>query len=374
MTSVLEGLFANTFWSAAIKVVAAFALLVVNTLILVWFERRVVAFMQNRIGPNRAGPFGILQTLADGLKLFFKEQITPRKVELGIYLMAPMAAMVPAFLIFLVIPFGAPITIGETTVTLQGTDLNVGLLFILAMSSLAVYSIVLAGWSSGSKYPLLGGVRATAQMISYEAAMGLAVVPVVVLAAVTLGEGGVGAMSLARIVELQQGSFRWLIPGWFVFWLLPSFLIFFASAVAETNRAPFDLVEAESEIVGGYHTEYSGIRFALFFLAEYVNMFNVSAIAVTLFFGGWLGPDLGLPSGLAWVMPTFWFFLKTYALLFVFVWLRATLPRLRYDQLMSFGWKVMIPLSIGWLVLFSVVMALNTFGWPIDVPEWFPWA
>ncbi|MEX2419928.1 MAG: NADH-quinone oxidoreductase subunit NuoH [Acidimicrobiia bacterium] len=374
MTSFLEGLFANVFWSAAIKVVLAFGLLVVNTLLLVWFERRVVAFMQNRIGPNRAGPFGILQTLADGLKLFFKEQITPRKVELGMYLLAPMAALLPSFLIFLVIPFGAPITIGETTVTLQGTDLNVGLLFILAMSSLAVYSIVLAGWASGSKYPLLGGVRATAQMISYEAAMGLALVPVVVLAAVNLGEGGVGSMSLATIVELQQGSFRGLIPGWFVFWLLPSFLIFFVAAVAETNRAPFDLVEAESEIVGGYHTEYSGIRFALFFLAEYVNMFNVSAIAVTLFLGGWLGPDLGLPSGLAWIMPIFWFFAKTYALLFVFVWLRATLPRMRYDQLMSFGWKRMIPFSIGWLVLFSLVMALDNFGWPIEVPEWFPWA
>jgi NADH-quinone oxidoreductase subunit H len=374
MTSFLEGLFENVFWSAAIKVVLAFGLLVVNTLLLVWFERRVVAFMQNRIGPNRAGPFGILQTLADGLKLFFKEQITPRKVELGMYLLAPMAALLPAFLIFLVIPFGAPITIGETTVTLQGTDLNVGLLFILAMSSLAVYSIVLAGWASGSKYPLLGGVRATAQMISYEAAMGLALVPVVVLAAVNLGEGGVGSMSLARIVELQQGSFRGLIPGWFVFWLLPSFLLFMVAAVAETNRAPFDLVEAESEIVGGYHTEYSGIRFALFFLAEYVNMFNVSAIAVTLFLGGWLGPDLGLPSGLAWIMPIFWFFAKTYALLFVFVWLRATLPRMRYDQLMSFGWKRMIPFSIGWLVLFSLVMALDNFGWPIEVPEWLPWA
>ncbi|MEX0826063.1 MAG: NADH-quinone oxidoreductase subunit NuoH [Acidimicrobiia bacterium] len=374
MTSFLDGLFENVFWSAAIKVVVAFGLLVVNTLLLVWFERRVVAFMQNRIGPNRAGPFGILQTLADGLKLFFKEQITPRKVELGMYLLAPMAALLPAFLIFLVVPFGAPITIGETTVTLQGTDLNVGLLFILAMSSLAVYSIVLAGWASGSKYPLLGGVRATAQMISYEAAMGLALVPVVVLAAVNLGEGGVGSMSLATIVELQQGSFRGLIPGWFVFWLLPSFLIFLVAGVAETNRAPFDLVEAESEIVGGYHTEYSGIRFALFFLAEYVNMFNVSAIAVTLFLGGWLGPDLGLPSGLAWVMPIFWFFAKTYALLFVFVWLRATLPRMRYDQLMSFGWKRMIPFSIGWLVLFSLVMALDNFGWPVEVPEWFPWA
>lgn len=363
---LLESIFANTFWSAAIKVAVAFALLLVNTLLLIWFERRVVAFMQNRIGPNRAGPFGILQTLADGIKLFFKEHITPRKVELGLYVAAPVAAMVPALLIFMVVPIGRPFVIGDTLVTLQATDLNVALLFILAMSSMAVYSIVLAGWASGSKYPLLGGVRATAQMISYEAAMGLALVPVVLFASVQIGGGsiGVGTMSLSRIVELQQGSFRGLIPGWFVFWLLPSFIIFFIAAVAETNRAPFDLVEAESEIVGGYHTEYSGIRFALFFLAEYINMFNVSAIAVTVFFGGWLGPDFGLPPAIAWVMPILWFFLKVYALLFVFVWLRATLPRLRYDQLMTLGWKRLIPASMAWLALFALVQAWRTFGAP----------
>ena len=362
----LESLFASAFWSSLIKVVAAFGLLLVNTLILIWFERRIVAFMQNRIGPNRAGPFGILQTLADGIKLFFKEHITPRKVELGMYIAAPIAAMIPAFLIFLVIPIGRPFVIGETLVTMQAADLNVALLFILAMSSMAVYSIVLAGWASGSKYPLLGGVRATAQMISYEAAMGLALVPVVLFASVQIAGGplGVGTMSLSRIVELQQGSFRGLIPGWFVFWLLPSFVIFFIAAVAETNRAPFDLVEAESEIVGGYHTEYSGIRFALFFLAEYINMFNVSAIAVTLFFGGWLGPDFGLPAWIAWVMPMIWFLGKTYALLFVFVWLRATLPRFRYDQLMTFGWKRLIPFSIAWIMLFALVQAWQTFGAP----------
>ena len=366
MSGLLETVFENPLLSAIVKVVAAFAILLVNTLILVWFERRVVAFMQNRIGPNRAGPFGILQTLADGMKLFFKEQITPRKVELGMYLAAPIAAMIPAFLIFLVIPIGAPFFVGDTQVTLAATDLNVGLLFVLAMSSLAVYSIVLAGWASGSKYPLLGGVRATAQMISYEAAMGLALVPVVLFASVQIGAGdiGIGTLSLSRIVELQQGSFRGFIPGWFVFWLLPSFAIFFIAAVAETNRAPFDLVEAESEIVGGYHTEYSGIRFALFFLAEYINMFNVSAVAVTVFFGGWLGPDFGLPSAIAWVMPIFWFFLKVYALLFVFVWLRATLPRMRYDQLMTLGWKRLIPYSLAWLVLFAVVQAVRSFGWP----------
>jgi NADH-quinone oxidoreductase subunit H len=366
MSGLLETIFDNVFLAAGVKVLLAFVILVVNTLLLVWFERRVVAFMQNRIGPNRAGPFGILQTFADGMKLFFKEQITPRKVELGLYLAAPIAAMIPAFLIFLVIPIGKPFMIGDTVVTLQGTDLNVGLLFILAMSSLAVYSIVLAGWASGSKYPLLGGVRATAQMISYEAAMGLALVPVVLFASVQIADGsiGIGTMSLSRIVELQQGSFRGFIPGWFIFWLLPSFIIFAIAAVAETNRAPFDLVEAESEIVGGYHTEYSGIRFALFFLAEYINMFNVSAIAVTVFLGGWLGPDFGLPSWIAWVMPVFWFFLKVYALLFVFVWLRATLPRMRYDQLMNLGWKRLIPASLAWLILFTIVQAFRTFGAP----------
>jgi NADH-quinone oxidoreductase subunit H len=366
MSGLLETIFENALLSAVAKVLVAFAILMLNALLLVWFERRVVSFMQNRIGPNRAGPFGVLQTLADGLKLLFKEQITPRKVELGIYLAAPLMAMVPAFLIFLVIPIGAPFFVGDTQVTLAVTDLNVALLFILAMSSLAVYSIVLAGWASGSKYPLLGGVRATAQMISYEAAMGLALVPVIIYASVRIGQGatGIGTLSLSRIVELQQGSLYGPIPNWFIFPLILSFVIFWVAAVAETNRAPFDLVEAESEIVGGYHTEYSGFRFAMFFLAEYINMLNVSAIAVTLFFGGWLGPDFGLPSWIAWAMPIFWFFLKVYALMFLFVWLRATLPRMRYDQLMTLGWKRLIPFSIFWLVVFAGVQAFRTFGAP----------
>ena len=379
MTKFLETLFTTPLWSGLIKAGIAFGLLMMTALVLVWFERRVVAFMQNRIGPNRAGPFGILQTLADGLKLLFKEGIRPRKVEVAMYLAAPVAAMVPAFLIFMVIPIGAPVTIGETTVTLQGADLNVALLFVLAMSSLAVYSVVLAGWSSGSKYPLLGGVRATAQMISYEAAMGLALVPVVLLASALLagGDAGLGTMSFSTLVHLQEGSFGGgasflpafvndalrLVPGWFVFWLLPSFLIFFVAAIAETNRAPFDLVEAESEIVGGYHTEYSGFRFAMFFLAEYINMFNISAIAVTLFFGGWLGPGADLPY-IGWAVPVFWFLAKTYALLFVLVWVRATLPRFRYDQLMSLGWKRLIPFSLAWLMLFALVRAWQSFGLP----------
>ena len=364
-------LWGGVLWAAIVKVVVAFVLLLLIVLLMVWVERKIVADMQNRIGPNRAGPFGILQTLADGMKLFFKESLTPRKVELGMYLAAPIAAMVPAMLIFIVIPIGRPFRIlnetgASTTVTLQPLDLNVALLFILAMSSVAVYAIVLAGWASGSKYPLLGGVRATAQMISYEAAMGLALVPVILLASAQIGDGsgGLGAMSMSTIVELQQGSFRGPIPAWFIFWLLPSFVIFFIAAVAETNRAPFDLVEAEQEIVGGYHTEYSGIRFALFFLAEYLSIFNMSAIAVTVFFGGWLGPDFGLPGWIAWVMPIAWFLLKTFVLVFLFIWIRATLPRLRYDQLMQLGWKRMIPASLAWLVLFALVTAFRRFGAP----------
>ncbi|MFH2073603.1 MAG: complex I subunit 1 family protein [Actinomycetota bacterium] len=377
MTGFLERLFASLFWSAVIKVVFVFVFLLVVVLLLVWIERKLVADMQNRLGPMRAGPFGVLQTVADGLKLFIKESVIPAKVELGVYLAAPVLAMVPAFLIFLVIPIRGPITIGGTEVTMQGMDLNVGVLYILAMSSLAVYAIVLAGWSSGSKYPLLGGVRATAQMISYEAAMGLSLVPVVLLASHQIGAGsiGMGTMSLSKIVELQSGSFRDLftigdtvvgVPGWFVFWLIPSFIIFMIAAVAEANRAPFDLVEAETEIVGGFHTEYSGIRFALFFLAEYINMFNLSAIAVTLFFGGWLGPTFPgvLPGFLPALMPIFWYMLKTFVLLFGFIWLRATLPRLRYDQLMDLGWKRLIPASIAWLVLFTVVTAWKAWGVP----------
>jgi NADH-quinone oxidoreductase subunit H len=269
------------------------------------------------------------------------------------------------------------VTVGDTSVTLQAMDLNVGVLYILAMSSLAVYAVVLAGWASGSKYPLIGGVRATAQMISYEAAMGLSLVPVVLFASSRLaGESfGLGTMSLSTIVEVQQGSFRELfsigdtvvgIPAWFLFWLLPSFAIFMIAAVAESNRAPFDLAEAETEIVGGYHTEYSGFRFALFFLAEYINMFNLSAIATTLFLGGWLGPtfDGVLPGFLSALMPLVWFLVKTFALVFLFIWLRATLPRLRYDQLMDLGWKRLIPASLMWLVLFTAVTAWRTWGAP----------
>ncbi len=345
------------FIEAAIKVVAAFALLLVNTLLLVWAERKIVADMQNRIGPNRAGPFGVLQTFADGMKLFFKEHVTPRKVELGMYLAAPLAAVIPALLIFTVIPIGRPFHLGSRLIELQGTDLNIGLLFILAMSSVAVYAVVMAGWASGSKYPLLGGIRATAQAISYEAAMGLALVPVVVFA---------GTLSLSGFVAQQAGGYGAFLPRWNLFPVFPSFLLFFIAAVAETNRAPFDLVEAESEIVGGYHTEYSGIRFAMFFLAEYINMFNIGAIVATLFLGGWNGPVFAgvLPAFLSGLMPVVWFMAKAWAILFVFIWIRASLPRMRYDQLMSFGWKRLIPASLVWLVASTVAVAVRRFGLP----------
>jgi NADH-quinone oxidoreductase subunit H len=346
-----------------LRVIIVFVLLMVATIINVWAERKILADMQSRIGPTRAGPWGILQTVADGLKLFFKESITPRKVELGMYLLAPFLAVVPAFLIFMTVPFGAPFTIGGEEVILQGADLNIGLLFILAMSSLAVYAVVLAGWSSGSKYPLIGGVRATAQAISYEAAMGLSMVAVVMFTA-TQGEGG--TLSLSEIVARQAGTWGGIVPRWNAFPQIVAFVIFMVAIVAETNRAPFDLVEAEQEIVGGFHTEYSGMRFAMFFLAEYVNIFSMSAIAVTLFLGGWNGPtwEGTLPAFVSAILPTVWFLVKTYAVVFVFFWLRSTLPRLRYDQLMSLGWKRLIPAALAWIVVSSIAIGVRQFGLP----------
>lgn len=341
------------FWLAALKVLIAFGFLFSIVLVLVWAERRLVARMQNRIGPNRAGPAGMLQTLADGLKLMFKESIDPRRAELGIYLAAPVLALIPALLIFLIIPIGAPITIGDTTYDLQVTDLNIAVLYFLAMSSIAVYAIALAGWSSGSKYPLLGSVRAAAQMISYEAALGLALVPVILYNRTT---------SLADIVAAQGGTFFGIFPAWNIV-LIPSFIVFLIAGFAETNRAPFDLVEAEQELVGGYHTEYSGFRFALFFLAEYINLFNISALTVVFFLGGWHGPVFG-PTFLQYLLPIFWFLLKTAAVIFLFIWARASLPRMRYDQLMEFGWKRLIPLSLVWIMVVMVAVGLRRFGLP----------
>lgn len=345
------------------RVLMAFVLLLLLTVINVWAERKVVADFQNRLGPMRAGPFGMFQTLADAMKLLFKESIVPRQAEVGIYLAAPFLAVIPAFLIFLNVPWGRPFTIGERQIALQGVDLNVGLLFVLAFSSMAVYAVVLAGWSSGSKYPLLGGIRATAQAISYEAAMGLAMVSVVMFSA-TQGEGG--SLMLSELVARQAGTWAGFIPRWNIIPLFVAFVIFFISIVAETNRAPFDLVEAEQELVGGFHTEYSGMRFAMFFLAEYINIFSMSALATTLFLGGWNGPtwDGVLPAFISGILPTVWFLLKTYVLVFIFFWIRATLPRLRYDQLMQLGWKRMIPGALLWLVLSTVVIGFRQFGAP----------
>jgi NADH-quinone oxidoreductase subunit H len=343
----------SVFIEAAIRVVIIFVFLLVTVLLLIWVERKFVSDLQNRVGPDRAGPWGILQSLADGVKSFFKESIRPTKAEFWIYAAAPIAALLPALLIFMVIPVGRPITIGDTEYALVGADLNIGLLYVLALSSMAVYAVALAGWSSGSKYPLLGSVRASAQMISYEAAMGLALVPVVMFA---------GTTSMVGIVEAQQGTFGGFFPAWNII-LVPSFVIFLISGFAETNRAPFDLVEAESEIVGGYHTEYSGLGFALFFLAEYINVFNISALTAVLFLGGWAGPTFG-PAWLETILPIGWFLIKTWAIVLLFVWVRATLPRMRYDQLMSFGWKRLIPVSLVWIILVALSLGVREFGMP----------
>jgi NADH-quinone oxidoreductase subunit H len=319
-----------------LKVLAIFAMLPLITLITIWAERKIVARMQQRIGPNRVGPFGLLQSLADGIKLFLKEDIRPRAADRWVYVLAPIMSMVPAFLAMSVIPFGPAVHIGGRVTPLQLTDLPVGVLFILAMSSLGVYGIVLAGWSSGSAYPLLGALRSSAQMISYEVAMGLSLVGVFLYA---------GTLSTSEIVAAQQSR-------WFVITLAPSFLIYCVSAVGETNRAPFDLPEAESELVAGFHTEYSSAKFALFFLAEYINMVTVSALATTLFLGGWRPPPIPVVSHFDnGVWPLVWFFLKVSLFLFGFIWLRGTLPRFRYDQFMRLGWKRLVPAALGWLLV-----------------------
>ena len=337
----------GTLWDVVIllvKVVAIFAFLMVSVMLTVWLERRVVAFMQTRVGPNRVGPFGVLQTLADGIKLFFKEDVRPSNADRVLYGLAPVVMMVPAFLSISVLPFGT--AFGSERAQL--TDLNVGLLFVLAMGSLQVYGLVLAGWASGSNYPLLGAVRSSAQMISYEIAQGLSLVGVFMTA---------GTLSAAGIVAAQQGDpLAGFIPRWYVIFQFPLFLVFLLSGIAETNRAPFDLPEAESELVGGYHTEYSGVKFALFFLAEYLNVITVSAVATTAFLGG---PDGPAPDFLPWLWPILWFVAKVYLFVFLFIWLRATLPRLRFDRLMSFGWKVLIPVAFGWVAVTAVVLVVD---------------
>jgi NADH-quinone oxidoreductase subunit H len=328
-----------------VKVVGVFAFLMLSVLFIIWLERRVVAFMQTRIGPNRVGPFGLLQSLADGIKLFFKEDVRPSSADRILYPLAPVLMMVPAFLSVSVLPFGDHFGSERA----QLTDLNVGLLFVLAMSSLQVYGIVLAGWASGSNYPLLGGVRSSAQMISYEIAQGLSIVGVLMYA---------GTLSAAGIVAAQHGDpIMGFIPRWYIVPQLPMFVVFLLAGIAETNRAPFDLPEAESELVGGYHTEYSGVKFALFFLAEYLNVITVSAVATTLFLGGPDGPVIH--GFLPWLWPIFWFVAKVYLFIFLFIWLRATLPRLRFDRLMAIGWKYLIPVALTWVMVTGVVLTVN---------------
>jgi NADH-quinone oxidoreductase subunit H len=343
----------SLFIEAAIRVLIVFVFLLVTVILLVWVERKFVSDLQNRVGPDRAGPFGIMQTLADGMKAILKEGISPTNAHMGLYIAAPIIALVTALLIFMVIPLGPPITINGTEYGLAAVDLNIGILYVLALSSMAVYAITLAGWASGSKYPLLGSVRASAQMISYEAAMGLALIPVVMFA---------GSASLTTIVEQQTGTFFGFIPAWNIV-LLPSFVIFLIAGFAEANRPPFDLVEAEQELVGGFHTEYSGFRFALFFLAEYMAVFNISALTTTFFLGGWAGPVFG-PDWISWAIPIFWFLLKTWLLVLFFVWVRASLPRMRYDHLMSFGWKKLIPVALVWIMLVAIAIGIRDFGLP----------
>jgi NADH-quinone oxidoreductase subunit H len=345
----------DTWWLVVAKVFLVFVFLVVMTLFAIWYERRVVARMQVRPGPNRVGPFGLLQSLADGLKLAFKEDIMPRLADKVVYFFAPVISTVCAFTAFSVIPFGPVVSVFGHRTPLQVTDIPVAVLLVLACSSMGVYGVVLAGWASGSTYPLLGGLRSSAQMISYEVAMGLSIVAVFMAA---------GSMSTSEIVAAQAGGTTWDVfgrqvnaPGWYAIILLPSFLIYFLSAVGETNRAPFDLPEAESELVGGFHTEYSSLKFALFFLAEYINMVTVSGLCATLFLGGWRAPwpiSLWAAANTGW-LPVLWFTIKLLLLLFVFVWLRGTLPRLRYDQFMRFGWKVLIPANLLWILGFAAL-------------------
>jgi NADH-quinone oxidoreductase subunit H len=344
------------------KVLIIFGVSLVSTMLMIWGERKVVSGMHNRIGPNKAGPFGILQSLADGIKAFFKETFTPSKSDPFIYRLAPYLMFVPAFLIWSVIPLGGDFTDGnDGTITIFGqvtrvqlADPPIGILLVLAMSSIAVYGVMLAGWASGSKYPLLGAVRGSAQMVSYEAALGLS------LAAVLLSSG---SLSTAGIVQSQNSLGEWNLVATGI---VP-FVIFVIAVTAELNRPPFDLVEAEQELVAGFNTEYGGIAFALFFLAEFMNVITMSGVIVTLFLGGPQpigGLDIPIIPGA--IEGTIWFVLKLLVFLYMFIWFRATLPRLRYDQLMDLGWKVLIPISLGWFLLLAALRQFSPNGTAAD--------
>jgi NADH-quinone oxidoreductase subunit H len=357
----------DVWWLVLLKVVATFALLVLLTLFTIMYERKVVARMAVRPGPNQVGPKGWLTSLMDGMKLAFKEEIIPITADKVVYFLAPVISAACAFTAFAVIPLGPMVSIFGHHTPLQLTDTSVSVLLILAASSMGVYGVVLSGWASGSTYPLLGGLRSSAQMISYEVAMGLSIVAVFILS---------GSMSTSEIVHAQASSSQtsWSIagwhphlPSWYVILLLPSFVIYAISAVGETNRAPFDLPEAESELVGGFHTEYSSFKFAMFFLAEYINMITVSAVCTTLFLGGWriTWPFTLIDHGVlntGW-WPLLWWLTKVLILLFVFIWLRGTLPRLRYDQFMRFGWKVLLPANLVWIVVLAGIRTLQINNW-----------
>jgi NADH-quinone oxidoreductase subunit H len=344
----VPGFGADPWWIIIIKALGVFVLLVLFTLFNIWYERRLIGRMQNRLGPNRTGPFGLLQTLCDGVKLAFKESITPEGADKILYNLAPVLVTVPAFLAFAVIPLGPRVNMFGHQTNLQLTDLPVGLLYVLAITSIGVYGIVLGGWASGSVFSLLGGLRSSAQIISYEIAMSLSFVSVFLYS---------GTMSTSQIVSAQQRV-------WYGVILLPSFLVYLVAMVGETNRAPFDLPEAEGELVGGFHTEYSSLKFAVFFLAEYINMVTVSALATTLFLGGWRAPwPLSewhqANSG---YLPIVWFVIKILLLVSAFIWLRGSLPRFRYDQFMSLGWKVLIPVQLVWIVLVTILKGVRDFG------------
>jgi NADH-quinone oxidoreductase subunit H len=339
----------DPWWLVLIKAIAIFVFLVLTVLVAILVERKLLGRMQMRFGPNRVGPFGLLQSLADGIKLGLKEGIIPAGVDKPVYLLAPVISVIPAITAFAVIPFGPEVSIFGHRTPLQLTDLPVAVLYVLAVTSVGVYGIVLAGWASGSTYPLLGGLRSSAQVISYEIAMALSFAAVFLYA---------GTMSTSGIIAAQDRV-------WYVFLLLPSFLIYITSMVGETNRAPFDLPEAEGELVGGFHTEYSSLKFAMFMLAEYVNMTTVSALATTMFLGGWHAPwpfnmiD-GANSG--W-WPLIWFIGKVWGFLFLYFWIRASLPRLRYDQFMALGWKLLIPTSLVWVMIVATVRTLRAEGY-----------
>ncbi|OGC92102.1 MAG: NADH-quinone oxidoreductase subunit H [candidate division Zixibacteria bacterium RBG_16_53_22] len=321
-----------------LKVGVIFVALLTTIAYTTYLERKVVAHIQHRIGPNIVGPFGLLQPVADAVKLLFKEEIKPAKADQFFYTIAPMLSFITACMTIAVIPVGNWLEIGGKRIELLISDINIGILYIFAMSSLGVYGIVLAGWSSNSKYSLLGGIRSTAQMISYEVSLGLGIIGVLLLSQ---------TLSVAEIVRQQSGS----IFNWYFFKQPIAFFVYFISAIAETNRSPFDLPEAESELVAGYHTEYSGMRFGIFYLSEYANMITVSAIAASLFFGGWNGPILP---------PVLWFVIKVVIFLFIYVWIRGTLPRFRYDQLMRFGWKVMFPLGLANLIITALILVMKS--------------